>query len=73
MWCQRRREYVPGRRRTQWRKNTVHRDYHIAIDRHFYSVPYQYVGKEVDVRLRGSVIDVVVKRADWTPIGVVTR
>ena len=41
-----------------WRKNTVHPDYHIAIDRHFYSVPYQYVGKEVDVRLRGSVIDV---------------
>ena len=51
---------LPDRRwqRTLWRKNTVHRDYHIAIDRHFYSVPYQYVGKEVDVRLRGSVIDV---------------
>ena len=51
---------LPDRRwqRTQWRKNTVHRDYHIAIDRHFYSVPYQYVGKEADVRLRGSVIDV---------------
>ena len=31
---------------------------HIAVDRHFYSVPYQYVGKEVDVRVRGSVIDV---------------
>ena len=29
-----------------------------SIDYHFYSVPYQYVGKEVDVRLRGSVIDV---------------
>ena len=51
---------LPDRRwkRTQWRRNTVHRDYHIAIDRHFDSVPYQYVGKEVDVRLRGSVIDV---------------
>ena len=35
-----------------------HPDYHIAVDRHFYSVPYQYVGKEVDVRLRGQVIDV---------------
>ena len=40
------------------RSSRVHRDYHIAIDRHFYSVPYQYVGKEADVRLRGSVIDV---------------
>ena len=51
---------LPDRRwqRTVWRKNTVHPDYHIAIDRHFYSVPYQYVGKAVDVRLRGSVIDV---------------
>ena len=51
---------LPDRRwqRTQWRQNTVHPDYHIAVDRHFYSVPYQYVGKEVDVRVRGSVIDV---------------
>ncbi len=51
---------LPERRwqRTQWRKNTVHRDYHIAIDWHFYSVPYQYIGKEVDVRLRGELIDV---------------
>ena len=51
---------LPERRwqRTQWRKNTVHPDYHIAIERHFYSVPYPYIGKEVDVRLRGQVIDV---------------
>ena len=51
---------LPDRRwqRTEWRKNTVHRDYHIAIARHFYSAPYQYVGKEVDVRLRGPVIEV---------------
>ena len=58
------REYRHGERagrrwqRTQWRQNTVHPDYHIAVERHFYSVPYQYVGKEVDVRLRGLVIDV---------------
>ena len=51
---------LPDRRwqRTVWRQNTVHPDYHIAIAYHFYSVPHQYVGKEVDVRLRGSVIDV---------------
>ena len=51
---------LPDRRwqRTVWRKNTVHPDYHIAIDYRFYSVPYQYIGKEVDVRLRGQVIDV---------------
>ena len=47
---------LPTRRwqRTLWRQNTVHPDYHIAIERHFYSVPHEYVGKEVDVRLRGS-------------------
>ena len=51
---------LPERRwqRTRWRQNRVHPDYHIAIERHFYSVPYQYAGKEVDVRLRGQVIDV---------------
>jgi len=51
---------LPDRRwqRTVWRKNTVHPDYHIAIDYRFYSVPFQYIGKEVDVRLRGQVIDV---------------
>ena len=47
--------------RTVWRKNKVHPDYHIAIDRHLYSVPYQYVGKEVDVRLRGPAIDVFLR------------
>ena len=45
-------------KRTVWRKNTVHRDYHIAIERHFYSVPHTYISKKVDVRLRGRLIDV---------------
>ena len=43
---------------TVWRQNTVHKDYHIAIDYHFYSVPYELMGKDVDVRLRGNLIDV---------------
>ena len=46
---------------TVWRKNTVHRDYHIAIDYHFYSVPHELIGKEVDVRLRGNLIDVFLR------------
>lgn len=51
---------LPERRwqHTVWRQNKVHPDYHIAIDRHLYSVPWQYVGKDVDVRLRGPAIDV---------------
>ena len=47
--------------RVVWRKNKVHPDYHIAVNRHFYSVPWQYVGQEVDVRLRGRVIDVFLR------------
>ena len=51
---------LPDRRwqRVKWRQNTVHPDYHIVIDRHFYSVPYTYARKKVDVRQRGRVIDV---------------
>ena len=54
---------LPKRRwqHTVWRKNTVHRDYHIAIDYHFYSVPHELIGKEVDVRLRGNLIDVFLR------------
>ncbi len=44
---------LPERRwqRTVWRQNTIHPDYDIAIERHFYSVPYTYAGKTVDVGL----------------------
>ena len=54
---------LPQRRwqHTVWRKNMVHRDYHIAIDYHFYSVPHELIGKEVDVRLRGNLIDVFLR------------
>ena len=54
---------LPERRwqHTVWRKNTVHRDYHIAIDYHFYSVPHELIGKEVDVRLRDNLIDVFLR------------
>lgn len=42
----------------QWRKAKVHIDYHIQVDRHFYSVPYTYVSKDVDVRLTRSTVEV---------------
>jgi len=35
----------------QWKKARVHIDYHIEVDRHYYSVPYQLIKKELDVRL----------------------
>lgn len=42
----------------EWRKAKVHIDYHIQVDRHFYSVPYTHVSKEVDVRLTASTVEV---------------
>ncbi len=41
-----------------WRRNTVHRDDHIVVNRHADSVPSADVGKEVDVRIRGQIVDV---------------
>lgn len=45
----------------QWKKATVNIDYHIEIDRHYYSVPYQLVKKKVDVRLSARTIEVLFK------------
>jgi len=44
-----------------WKNATVNIDYHIEIDRHYYSVPYQLVGKEVEVRITANVIEVILK------------
>ena len=33
----------------------VARDYHVEVDKHYYSVPYQHVGKQVEIRITGLV------------------
>ena len=47
----------------QWKVAKVQMNYHIAIDYQNYSVPYEYVKKEVDVRHTKSVIEVFYKGA----------
>lgn len=42
-------------------KSKVNIDYHISIDRMNYSVPYEYVGKSVDVKLTESKVDIFYK------------
>ncbi|RGE15233.1 IS21 family transposase [Leucobacter sp. wl10] len=42
-----------------WRKAKVHRDWHIQIDTIKYSVPYDFAGLTVDVRIIGSGLDVL--------------
>jgi transposase len=44
-----------------WKKARVNIDYHIEVERHYYSVPYQLVKKQVDVRLTARTIEVVFK------------
>ena len=40
-----------------WKKARVHIDYHVAIDGHYYSVPYTLIKKEVEVRITHNTIE----------------
>jgi len=41
-----------------WCKATVHIDYHVAVEKTYYSVPYTLIGSTVDVRYTSSVVEV---------------
>ncbi|MBU0985505.1 MAG: IS21 family transposase [candidate division Zixibacteria bacterium] len=41
----------------EWKKVRVHIDYHVQVDKHYYSVPYQLVKEELDVRLTAETIE----------------
>lgn len=41
----------------QWKKARVNIDYHIEIDRHYYSLPYQLAGKKLDIRITSNTIE----------------
>jgi transposase len=45
----------------EWLRAAVHGDYHIEVDRHYYSVPHQLVGEAVDVCLSATTVEVVHK------------
>ena len=40
-----------------WKKATVHIDYHVEVERHYYSVPYTLVKKKLDVRYTASTVE----------------
>lgn len=42
----------------QWKRARVNIDYHIDVDRHYYSVPYPLVRQEVEVRISAQVVEV---------------
>jgi transposase len=41
----------------QWKKARVAPDYHIELFGHYYSVPYQLVGRELDIRSTESTVE----------------
>jgi transposase len=40
-----------------WAKATIQPDYLITVDRNKYSVPYEFIGKQVDIRYTGKAIE----------------
>jgi hypothetical protein len=42
----------------EWKKAKVHIDYHVAVKRCYYSVPYTLIGKEVEVCLTGTTVEI---------------
>ncbi|MDU8471649.1 IS21-like element ISPsy40 family transposase, partial [Pseudomonas syringae pv. actinidiae] len=41
----------------EWKKVRVHIDYHVEVDGHFYSVPYQLVRHQLEVRLTAQTVE----------------
>ncbi len=41
---------------SSWKTATVQLNYHIQVDKMNYSVPYEYVGKKVDVKITGDTV-----------------
>jgi transposase len=41
-----------------WKKAKVHLDYHIEVERTYYSVPYKLTGKTVDVRVSAHTLEI---------------
>jgi transposase len=40
-----------------WRRPKVNIDYHVDVDRHYYSVPYQLIGAHVDARVSAHTVE----------------
>lgn len=45
----------------EWRVASVNIDYHIELDRHYYSVPFRLIREKLDVRLTATTIEAFLK------------
>jgi len=41
----------------EWKKARVHIDYHVAVDGHYYSVPYTLIKKAIEVRITRNTVE----------------
>lgn len=44
-----------------WKTATVQFNYHIAVDKMYYSVPYHYIRNKVDVRITDTTVEIFIK------------
>ena len=42
----------------QWKTVRANIDYHVDIDRHLYSVPYQLTGQQLDARFTATTVEI---------------
>lgn len=45
----------------EWKKVRVNIDYHVAIDKHYYSVPYQLVKQQLEARVTARTVELLHK------------
>ena len=45
----------------EWKSAKVNIDYHIEVDRHYYSVPYQLIHQKVEVRFTETTVEIFFK------------
>lgn len=45
----------------EWKKARVNIDYHVEVDRHYYSVPYRLIHQQVEVRLTAHTLEILHK------------
>ena len=43
---------------TEWKVAKVHIDYHIEVNPHLFSVPYQYIGEVLDVKVTPNLVEI---------------
>ena len=56
-----------------WKKAKVGIDYHVELEHHYYSVPYQYARKHVELRYTASMVEVLCEGKRITTHPRVTR